>query len=87
MTNGLLRVSYDPDADVLYLSIRQAPAARGIEDRDGIVWRYDNNDKLIGVTIIDYHEQWAGRFRQLVGDLSEKFNIPKQEIERAIGDR
>jgi uncharacterized protein YuzE len=85
VTKRLLRVSYDHNADVLYLSIRQAPAARGIEDREGIVWRYDNNDKLIGATILDYHEHWARKFRQLVGDLSEKFDIPIEEIERAIG--
>jgi uncharacterized protein YuzE len=82
----LPRVSYDPAADVLYLSVRQAPAARGIEDRDGLVWRYDSYNKLIGVTILYFREHWAEeKFGQLVGELSEKLDIPAKEVERAIG--
>ena len=77
MTNPLPRVSYDHAADVLYLSVRRAPATRGFEDREGIVWFYDSHNKLIGVTIMDYHARWAGKFHQLIGELSEKFAICK----------
>jgi hypothetical protein len=38
---------------------------------------------------MDYHERWAGKFQQLVlvGELSEKFDISAEEIERAIRDK
>jgi uncharacterized protein YuzE len=51
-------VTYDRNSDVLYISTPGAPAHRGIEDNYGMVWRYDRNGELVGVTIIDFCDQW-----------------------------
>jgi uncharacterized protein YuzE len=79
-----LRSRYDRAADVLYISVLRAPAARGIEDRRGIVWRYDSAGALIGVTIIDYQGRWAANRHRLAGELSERFHISSEDVERAL---
>jgi uncharacterized protein YuzE len=69
------RVTYDRNSDVLYIATEQRPAARGVEDRYGIVWRYDRDGELIGATIVDYHDIWFSRRSELAGELSKKFHI------------
>lgn len=68
-------VTYDRDGDVLYISKRKAPAARGIEDQFGIVWRYDSNGELIGATIVDFYERWYKDKDTLAVRLSREFDI------------
>jgi uncharacterized protein YuzE len=72
-------VTYDQDSDVLYISKRAEPAARGIEDRWGIVWRYDKDGELIGATIVDFHFQWSSRRSLLTDEISKRFNIPEPQ--------
>jgi hypothetical protein len=79
-----LRISYDRGGDVLYLSIRQQPAAKGKEDRPGVIWRYDAKGLAIGVTIIDYLRYWHRKRDQLVDEIVEKLHLPPQEAERAL---
>jgi uncharacterized protein YuzE len=81
---SLLRVTYDRDSDVLYLSIRQQPASKGKEDCPGVVWRYDAKGSAIGVTIIDYLHFWHRKRSELVGEIVEKLHLPIQEVERAL---
>jgi uncharacterized protein YuzE len=68
-------VVYDSDSDVLYISKRREPAARGIEDKDGIVWRYDGDGDLIGATVIDFYDHWFSRRALLADHLSKRFGI------------
>jgi len=68
-------VTYDRDGDVLYISKRKIPAARGIEDKFGIVWRYDNDGELIGATIVDFYERWFKDKDALAVRLSSEFHI------------
>jgi uncharacterized protein YuzE len=79
-------VTYDADSDVLYLSKRKAAAARGLEDGSGIVWRYDRNGELIGATVLDFHEIWAGRSDVLANELSIRFELPVPQM-RVVVDR
>lgn len=53
------KVTYDQHADVLYVTFADKPAARGFEDGFGRVRRYDSDDKLIGVTFIDFTKRLA----------------------------
>ncbi len=68
-------VSYDRRADTLYITQR-VDAARGVQDKFGIIWRYDNNGCLIGATVMDFRELWAADPRELVERLAEKFDLP-----------
>lgn len=46
-------VHYDPDADVLYLSIGEPTRAVDFEESpDGHALRYDEHGNLIGITIV-----------------------------------
>lgn len=78
------RVLYDRDSDVLYISTRDTAAARGIEDAQGIVWRYDRDGNLIGATVVDYQDHWFKRRRELTSALATKFDIPQLAAERVL---
>ncbi|RYX90976.1 MAG: DUF2283 domain-containing protein [Bradyrhizobiaceae bacterium] len=78
------KVLYDRDSDVLYISTRDAPAARGIEDSHGIVWRYDGQGSLIGATVIDYHDHWHTKRSDLTEAIASKFEIPQGAAERVL---
>lgn len=69
------QVTYDSDSDVLYIHYRKIPAARGIEDDEGVVWRYDSTGELIGVTVVDFESYWSGHRSQLARRISTGFNI------------
>ena len=73
------RVEYDRDQDVLYIISRHVPAARGIEDASGIVWRYDNTGELIGATVVDFYDRWFTHQSQLAEELSRHFAIPPSQ--------
>ena len=78
------RVLYDRDSDVLYISTRQEPATRGVEDKNGIVWRYDSHGELIGATVVDYYDYWSTKRDELTRAISEKFDIPPQIAETVL---
>jgi len=48
------RVSYDESADVLYVTSAHWRSVYGVEDHNGIVWRFDADGTLVGVTIMDF---------------------------------
>jgi uncharacterized protein YuzE len=77
-------VAYDRDSDVLYISTRREPAARGVEDKFGIVWRYDGAGELIGATIVDLHHYWSGHKAQLAETLSKRFDLPAPQARTLI---
>jgi uncharacterized protein YuzE len=81
---SVLKATYDRDADVLYLTLRREPAVRGVEDRYGIVWRFDAEGSVIGVTIVDYRDRWDDKAGELIAKISERLRIPSSEIEKAL---
>jgi uncharacterized protein YuzE len=46
-----VRASYDPDADVLYVTFRDAPATESELQDDDVIVRYDGGE-VIGLTIL-----------------------------------
>jgi uncharacterized protein YuzE len=59
---GQFELSYDRDADVLYVSIGSPRPAYTYEEEEGLLLRKDpKSQELVGVTILDYE----GHFRQL----------------------
>lgn len=77
--NVSFNVSYDRDSDVLYINASREPAMRGVEDKYGIVWRYDRDGELIGVTVIDFGTYWLTRRELLAGEISKRFHIPAKQ--------
>ena len=63
---GQFELSYDRDADVLYVSIGSPRPAYTEEDEQGLLIRKDPKTReIVGITVLDYEEH----FRQL-SDLS-----------------
>lgn len=85
------RVVYDAGSDVLYISTRREAAARGIEDANGIVWRYDGAGALIGATVVDFHDRWVDHTSKLAEEISRHFHIPVPQargvVDRGLEDR
>ena len=51
---------YDPVADVLYLSLGEPQAARGVDIGEGVVVRYDEvNREVVGLTIVGLQHKLA----------------------------
>ncbi|HVL71894.1 MAG TPA: hypothetical protein VM434_08420 [Beijerinckiaceae bacterium] len=88
--SSLLAV-YDRSADVLYITRRREAAGRGVEDPNGIVWRYGGAGDVIGATVLDFGETWFDRRAQLAGEIARGFAIsPSQAadmVDRAFDDQ
>jgi uncharacterized protein YuzE len=77
-------VTYDEDSDVLYISTQKMPSARGVEDEYGIVWRYDSGGELIGVTVVDFRDQWFSKRPELAAEISKRFGVPSAQMKIVI---
>lgn len=75
---------YDRMADVLYLYTDRNAPAMACEDERGIVWRFRDNDEVVGATIIDYHELWGNRVQELARALAERFHVSTGSAARAL---
>lgn len=65
-----INYDYDEDDDILYISIGKPTPAITEEKEEGILLRRSiENNKIIGVTILDYKDRLKKK---------EKINIPKQ---------
>lgn len=70
------RVSYDREADVLYISTRLGRKAVVRESLPGVLWRYDaESGELVGVTVMDFLYYWAPRMADLSKDLSAHLRL------------
>src|ERR1700730_17811626 len=81
-------VAYDSDSDVLYLCLsnQRKAASKGIEDKDGIVWRFDKKEELFAATIIDFYERWHDNQRKLAVILADRFGALDIQIALFIED-
>lgn len=53
-------ISYDKEADVVYLSFNKPSAAEGEEIEEGVFARYDPKTKeLVGLTILNFSKKFA----------------------------
>lgn len=80
----VLKATYDRHTDVLYLAARKEAASKAKTDPSGIVWRYDTNGKLVGATVMDFHDIWDGKFSELAALLAQHFLIPRTNVLRTL---
>lgn len=70
-------VSYDRKADVLYISTRsEDEVGARFDRRNGILWRYDGNGNVIGMTIMEFRERLPLDRSLLEKKVAEKFHLP-----------
>ena len=80
-----VQVSYDSEADVLYVSKQNAIEALTEEDDDGLLFRYSmQDDSPCGVTVVAFRQGWAGHKEQLARRVSQFLNVSLDETKRAI---
>jgi len=77
-------VSYDAEADVLYVTARIDVAARGVEDARGIVWRFDGKGDVISATVMDFMDVWSGQTDDLASEMARHFHLPNTHAENLI---
>ncbi|MEM3386029.1 MAG: DUF2283 domain-containing protein [Nitrososphaeria archaeon] len=51
------RVRYEPDADALYIRIRDGKVADSDEVSDGIIVDYNENDNVLGIEILEFSKK------------------------------
>ncbi len=65
-TSETITWEYDEDGDVLYLSIGEPKPALGVDIGEGVILRYDENQKeVVGLTLV-------GLRARLLDSLAEK---------------
>jgi uncharacterized protein YuzE len=52
-----MKITYDPEADVLYIALRDVPAADAIDVEEGVTVDLDKDGHIIGVEILDASEK------------------------------
>jgi uncharacterized protein YuzE len=48
-----MKIEYDPEADALYIQIRQAPPSDNIDIEEGVTVDVDDQGHIVGVEILD----------------------------------
>ena len=52
-----MKVKYDKDQDILYLSFSDAPVFESDEDKKGVILDYTSEGKIVGVEILNASTQ------------------------------
>ena len=48
-----MKVTYDPEVDVLYILLRDALVEESDEDKPGVILDYDKAGNIVGIEILD----------------------------------
>ena len=48
-----MKITYDPEADVLRIHFRNAPIEESDEDKPGVIIDYDKDGNIVGMEILD----------------------------------
>ncbi len=61
-----LTISYDKEADVMYLSFAEPAPAYGEEIEEGVFVRYDpDSHALVGITIVNFSQKFGKKPKTL----------------------
>ncbi len=48
-----MKITYDPEADALYIELRHVPAVDGADIEDGVTVDLDQDGHIIGIEVLD----------------------------------
>jgi YD repeat-containing protein len=48
-----MKVTYDPEVDVLHILLRDSPVEESDEDKPGVILDYDKEGNIVGIEILD----------------------------------
>lgn len=48
-----MKYHYDPEVDALAIWLHEGPSVESDEVRDGVIFDYDRNKRLVGIEILD----------------------------------
>mgnify|MGYP001455779544 CR=1 FL=1 len=48
-----MKVTYDPDVDVLRIMFRDAPVEESDEDKPGVILDYDKDGNMVGMEVLN----------------------------------
>jgi uncharacterized protein YuzE len=57
----MTKLKYDASADVLYISTNADIAAVHAVSSGNVIWRYDEDGDVVGVTVMDFYEDLLKR--------------------------
>lgn len=83
-----IRVDYDSEADVLYVSYGLPRPGYGDQGDDDIILRFSEyDDSPTGATIVGYRELgWPGRLESLGDAVGRHLHIDPNDVVRAINE-
>ena len=56
-----MKVTYDPEVDVLHVLFSNAPIEESDEDKPGVILDYDKDGNVVGVEILDAQKRLGTR--------------------------
>jgi uncharacterized protein YuzE len=80
-----MEIRYDPEADAMYIKLREGEYEISEEIREGIIVDFDKNNEIIGIEILDAKERLSP---SSVAEMSFKFSKVehmKEERRRCYG--
>ncbi len=48
-----MRIEYDPEADALYIQLREAQVEDNLDIEDGVSVDFDGNKHIVGIEVLD----------------------------------
>ncbi len=66
-----MEIRYDPEADAMYIKLREGEYEISEEIREGIIVDFDKNNEIIGIEILDAKERLSP---SSVAEMSFKFS-------------
>lgn len=86
MNLGRIDLSYDENADVLYVVLGMPVPAQTDEDDSGLLLRFAQSDgHPCGVTVLDFRRShWNDRVGELSEAVASHLHVPPVEIRRAL---
>jgi hypothetical protein len=86
MAKIALTPDYDSGADVLYLTLLDAPESDCEDTPEGVTLRFSAQSRVpIGAIVVGYEQYgWPAKSTELVQIVSKHLSIPPSEIKKAL---